>query len=60
MSQYYYYSKNDINKEKLGIINAYSEEEAIEKLAITKKMDIDLLLNLWEIKKIEDGPRTGF
>jgi len=60
MSQYYYYSKTDINKEKLGIINAYSEEEAIEKLAITKKMDIDLLLNLWEIKKIEDGPKTGF
>ena len=60
MSQYYYYSKNDKNKEKLGVINAYSQEEAVEKLAITKKMDIDLLLNLWEIKKIENESKTGF
>lgn len=60
MSQYYYYSKNDKNKEKLGIINAYSQEEAVEKLAITKKIDINSLLSLWEIKKIENESKTGF
>jgi hypothetical protein len=60
MSQYYYYSKNDKNKEKLGVINAHSQEEAVEKLATTKKIDINSLLSLWEIKKIENESKTGF
>jgi len=57
MSYYYYYSKIDKSKEKLGKIEAYSEEEAIKKLAEYKRLDIDFVLRLWEIEKLDNEPK---
>lgn len=54
---YYYYSKIDNSKEKLGKIEARSETEAIEKLAEIKKLDIDSILKLWSIEKINNEPK---
>jgi len=54
---YYYYSKIDNSKEKLGKIEARSETEAIEKLAEIKKLDIDSILKLWSVEKINNEPK---
>lgn len=54
MSYYYYYSKIDKSKEKLGKVEANSKEEAIKKLAEYKRLDIDFVLRLWEIEKLDD------
>jgi len=54
---YYYYSKIDSSKEKLGRIEARSETEAIEKLAEAKRLDIDSLLKLWGVEKINNEPK---
>jgi len=54
---YYYYSKIDNSKEKLGKIEARSETEAIEKLAEIKKLDIDSILKLWGVEKINNEPK---
>jgi len=54
---YYYYSKIDSSKEKLGKIEARSETEAIEKLAEIKKLDIDSILKLWSVEKINNEPK---
>lgn len=54
MSYYYYYSKIDKTQEKLGKIEAHSKEEAIKKLAEYKRLDIDFVLRLWEIEKLDD------
>lgn len=60
MSYYYYYSKIDKSKEKLGKIEAYSEEEAIEKLAAVKQIDIDSLLKLWGVEKLDNESKKRF
>jgi len=57
---YYYYSKIDSSKEKLGKIEARSETEAIEKLAETKRLDIDSLLKLWGVEKIDNESKKRF
>jgi len=57
---YYYYSKIDNSKEKLGRIEAYSKTEAIEKLAEVKKLDIDSLLKLWGVEKINNESKKRF
>jgi len=54
MSYYYYYSKIDKTQEKLGKVEANSKEEAIKKLAEYKRLDIDFVLRLWEIEKLDD------
>lgn len=54
MSYYYYYSKIDKTQEKLGKVEANSKEEAIKKLAEYKRLDIDFVLGLWEIEKLDD------
>ena len=54
---YYYYSKIDNSKEKLGKIEARSETEAIEKLAEIKKLDIDSILKLWGVEKMNNEPK---
>ena len=51
MSYYYYYSKIDKTQEKLG------KEEAIKKLAEYKRLDIDFVLRLWEIEKLDNEPK---
>ena len=53
MSYYYYYSKIDKTQEKLGKVEANSKEEAIKKLAEYKRLDIDFVLRLWEIEKLD-------
>lgn len=57
---YYYYSKIDSSKEKLGRIEAYSKTEAIEKLAEVKKLNIDSLLKLWGVEKINNESKKRF
>jgi len=57
MSYYYYYSKIDKSKEKLGKVEANSKEEAIKKLAEYKRLDIDFVLRLWEIEKLDNEPK---
>ena len=57
MSYYYYYSKIDKTQEKLGKVEANSEEEAIKKLAEYKRLDIDFVLRLWEIEKLDNEPK---
>ncbi len=54
MSYYYYYSKIDKTQEKLGKVEANSKEEAIKKLAEYKRLDIDFVLRLWEIEKLDN------
>lgn len=60
MSYYYYYSKIDKSKEKLGKIEAYSEEEAIGKLAAVKQIDINSLLKLWGVEKLDNESKKRF
>lgn len=57
MSYYYYYSKIDKTQEKLGKVEANSKEEAIKKLAEYKRLDIDFVLRLWEIEKLDNEPK---
>ena len=54
MSYYYYYSKIDKTQEKHGKVEANSKEEAIKQLAEYKRLDIDFVLRLWEIEKLDD------
>jgi hypothetical protein len=60
MSYYYYYSKIDKTQEKLGKIEAHSEEEAIKKLAEVKRLDIDSLLKLWGVEKLDNESKKRF
>ena len=57
MSYYYYYSKIDKTQEKLGKVEANSKEEAIKKLAEYKRLDINFVLRLWEIEKLDNEPK---
>ena len=48
---YFFYAKNDPNKEPITKINAASEEHAVIIFSKMKKLSIDDFLNLFEISK---------
>lgn len=52
MKTFAYYSKSDPTCEYIGKIEAENFEEAIEKAAMIKRLDIDGFLNIFEIKEI--------
>ena len=48
---YFFYAKNDPNKEAIAKINAASEEHAVIAFSKMKELSIDDFLNLFEISK---------
>ena len=48
---YFFYAKNDPNKEPIAKINAVSEEHAVIAFSKMKELSIDDFLNLFEISK---------
>ena len=55
MRQYIYFNKFDSTEEPHGVITADNITEAIKKAAITKQMDIDSFLEIFNIKPKPDG-----
>ena len=55
MRLYIYFNKFDSTEEPHGVIEATSITEAIEKAAITKQMDLDTFLEIFNVKPKPDG-----
>lgn len=53
MKTYIYYNKRDSSQEAQGKIQADNITEAIEKAAITKRIEIDDFVKIFNIKKYE-------
>jgi len=52
MREFIFYIKSDLTCEPIGKIEAENFEEAIEKAAMIKRLDIGGFLNIFEIKEI--------
>jgi hypothetical protein len=55
MKTYVYYYKSDSSKEVIGRINANDLNEAQETLAVIKRLNLDAVVNLFEIKQIRNN-----
>ncbi len=55
MRLYIYFNKHDSSQEPHGVIEATSITEAIEKAAITKQMELDTFLEIFNVKPKPDG-----
>ena len=55
MKTYVYYYKSDSSQEVIGRFSANDMNEAWETLAIIKKLKLDAVVNLFEIKQIRNN-----
>jgi hypothetical protein len=55
MKTYVYYYKSDSSQEVIGQFGANDMNEARETLAIIKKLKLDAVVNLFEIKQIRNN-----
>jgi hypothetical protein len=53
MKTYIYYNKHDSSKEPQGKVQADNATEAIQKAAITKRIEIEDFIKIFNIKKYE-------
>jgi hypothetical protein len=49
MKEYYYYSRNDLNRERLGTVQAENRLDAIHMFSKRKRLDVFSFLELFEI-----------
>lgn len=49
MKEYYYYSRNDLNRERLGTVQAENRLDAIHMFSKRKCLDVFSFLELFEI-----------
>jgi len=54
MGIYIYSYRNDTSNEPIGRVQATGLFEARSKISVIKRLDIDLVDNLFKIKKIDD------
>jgi hypothetical protein len=55
MKTYVYYYKSDSSEEVIGRISANDLNEAQETLAVIKRLNLDAVVNLFEIKQIRNN-----
>ena len=55
--KYKYFIKSDPKKEQVGVVEAFTPQEAKAKAAGRKKIDVDSFSNLFEIEKLQYGER---
>jgi hypothetical protein len=55
MKTYVYYYKSDSSQEVVGRISANDLNEAQKTLAIIKRLNLDAVVNLFEIKQIRNN-----
>jgi hypothetical protein len=55
MKTYVYYYKSDSSNEVIGRINANDLNEAQETLATIKRLNLDAVVNLFEIKQVRNN-----
>jgi hypothetical protein len=55
MKTYVYYYKSDSSQEVVGRIGANDLNEAQKTLAIIKRLNLDAVVNLFEIKQIRNN-----